>query len=527
MRRLLSIVIVALFSVAATCDEGGAPVPSGTDAGVTAADSGEETPDGGDVEQPDVGMEEALSKAQVAFDFGEWTIPPGGEQYPCAQWTLNNDEPLYVQAVVQANRGGWHHSNWYAVDEEQFTGPDGIQDCDELGFSEREGAVFGAVVFAQSTQAYVERQALTDGVVIKIPPRSKIIGGAHLLNVSSTPLTTTARMGLELLHPRDVKQVAVPWRLDNSDLRIPGESEVRFDTTCSLKPRYEQKTGEEFAPKIYWILPHYHALGNYFRVDVVRPDGEETIVELEGFNAEANGIEFDPPIDLTGATGLRFSCGYFNPYPTTTWYGLTGDDEMCTLLAFTDAQLRLNTSVFDHPETDTVDGIETKYGDCSVLWLPNTVDQALPTPEEVEAPLYVPEGSEVGEDFVVPECVDQRDGVEPDGATTLGALRVDVFGASCAYSSCHDADSPAAGLDLTAEDLHAELLEHEVRADTSLPLVDPGNPEGSWLYRITSECEPQTDAGAVAFMPRNSPTLMPPGKVARIRQWIADGAPND
>lgn len=471
----------------------------------------------------------ALESAQVTFDFGKWTIPPGGEQYPCAQWTLDNDQPLYVKAVIKSNDGGWHHSNWYAVDENRFSGPDGIHDCSDRRFNEREGAIYGAVVFAQSTQAYVERQEFEDGVVIKIPPRSKIIGGVHLLNVSTSELETGARMGLELVHPKDVEQVAVPWRLDNSALVIPSESEVRFESTCSLAAQYEQKTGEPFEPKIFWILPHYHQLGNYFRVDVVRPDGDETIVELEGFNAEANGITFDPPVDLTGATGLRFVCGYYNPFPYTTRYGLTGEDEMCTLLAFTNSSMRLNTSVFDIDSVATVDGIEHRYGPCNPLFLPNTVDQAMPTQEEIDAPLYVPESNTAGggDTPLIPECGDTPADAEPDGPATLSALRVDVFGASCAFSSCHDVDSPAGGIDFTAEDLHTELLEHDLLTDAGMPLVDPGNPDNSWLYRVTSSCSPEAASGVMPFMPRNSPTLLPAGKVARIRAWIEAGALDD
>ena len=471
----------------------------------------------------------ALEASQVASDFGTWTIPAGGEQYPCAQWTLNNEKPLYVNAVVQSNDGGWHHSNWYAVSDEKYAGPDGIFPCEERGFNEREGAILGTVVFAQSTQAYVESQKLPEGVVIKIPPHSKIMGGAHLLNIATTPLETGVRIGLELVHPRDVKTIAMPWRLDNSQLRIPPGEEIRFDTTCDLNGAYELSADEPFAPKIFWILPHYHGIGNYFRVDAVRPEGDETIFEQEGFNAEANGITFDPPLDLAGATGLRFACGYENPRDRTVTYGLEGDDEMCTLLAFTDAALRLNTEVFETQGIETVDGIETRYGKCASIFLRNSADQNMPTQEEIDAPLYVPEGSEIsGGGGVIPDCEDTPLDAEPDGPITLSSLRVDVFRVGCSFNSCHDSTAPAGGLDLTAADLHAELLGHELLTDAGMPLVTPTDPEQSWLYRVMSSCEPQTATGTTtAFMPRNSPKLLAPGKVARLRAWLEAGAKDD
>ncbi len=477
-----------------------------------------------DASVPDMG-EGTFGAAQVIFDYGDWTIPSGGEQSLCAQWTLNNDEPLYVNGVIQANDGGFHHSNWYAVRDDQFVGEDGFFTCATRGFAETSGAIFGEVVFAQSTQAYVEDQRFPEGVAIKIPPRSKIIGGVHLLNVGSAPLDTGVRMGLELVHPRDVKVVATPWRMDNSSLAIPGEKHSRWSSSCTkLKVQYEIKNDESFAPLIYWILPHYHGLGDYFRVDVLRPEGDETIVELAGFNAEANGVTFPEPIDMAGATGMRMVCGYTNPYDRYVYYGLKGADEMCTMLAFTNAAMRLNTSVWEQDSVDESEGFETHHGTCSSLFLPKNQGQQMPTPEEIDAELYVPESNTDGDIALVPDCEDTPTTAEPSGAVTLSSLRVDVFATSCAYSSCHDADAPAAGLDLTARDLYSELLNHEMLTAAGMPLVSASQPEQSWLYRVMSSCQPATEAGFSSPMPRNSPRLLSPGQVARVRDWIATGA---
>jgi hypothetical protein len=58
-----------------------------------------------------------------------------------------------------------------------------------------------------------------------------------------------------------------------------------------------------------------------------------------------------------------------------------------------------------------------------------------------------------------------------------------------------------------------------------MPLVDPGQPENSYLYHLISNCEPEGNQGtAVAHMPRNSPTLMESALVAKVRDWILNGA---
>ena len=48
----------------------------------------------------------------VTHDFGEYALEAGEEvASKCVQWTLGNDEPLYVNSVTLSNRGAYHHSN--------------------------------------------------------------------------------------------------------------------------------------------------------------------------------------------------------------------------------------------------------------------------------------------------------------------------------------------------------------------------------------------------------------------------------
>jgi hypothetical protein len=85
--------------------------------------------------------------------------------------------------------------------------------------------------------------------------------------------------------------------------------------------------------------------------------------------------------------------------------------------------------------------------------------------------------------------------------------------------------SGAADLDLSATDLHGELMDHEVVADVSLPLVEPGDPEGSHLYQRLARCEAVDDAGhPLSHMPYNAPFLLDDELVALVRTWIEDGA---
>ena len=71
-------------------------------------------------------------------------------------------------------------------------------------------------------------------------------------------------------------------------------------------------------------------------------------------------------------------------------------------------------------------------------------------------------------------------------------------------------------------------MDHQVKANTSMPLVAPGDPEGSWLYQRVSRCAPVDDNGtALPNMPLNAPVLLQDEAVALVRQWIEAGAPDN
>jgi hypothetical protein len=521
-KRVLAFVLTAaLAGSVAGCDTGGEETPA-EDAGADVTDDDVAESDASD----DDGGITGPRRAEVKHSFGKMTLEPGEEITPCGQWTLNNDEPIYVNTVTAGNDGGWHHSNWFAVPESYASGEDGYFDCDERGFGEIAAAINGTVLFAQSTQAREERQDLPDGVVIKIPPNYKIVGGLHLLNVSTRQIETDFRMQLDIIHPADVETVVTPFRLSYLDLEIPPKGESRFTGECNFAEKYEQNAGEPFDMKLYWVLPHYHELGNYFKLDIIGGERDgETLFELDGFNAEANGQTYNPPIDMTGATGFEFTCGYNNPRDETVGWGI-GDQEMCVMLGFAESELMFDASVTGGNQVvGEQDGIVMNEGPCGVLPIRKNSAQGPPEDDEMTGEMYVPPTDPSDEDVQpIPECEDTPETAEPFAEPTLTTVKRDIFSVGCAFSACHDTSSPAANLNLTADDLHTELMEHEVLSPTEMPLVDPGNPEGSYLYELVSKCEPQAGDLSVSHMPKNSATLMRPENVAMLRDWIAEGA---
>jgi hypothetical protein len=482
---------------------------------------------GGDTSGTGTTGEPDPETALMVHSFGKYTMQPFEETEPCVQWTLNNEQAVYINTVTLANDGGFHHSNWLVVPESQFAGEDGYFNCWDRGFSELQAAITGTVLFAQSTQSRYEAQELPEGVVIKVPPRHKLIAGVHLLNLSSEATDSELRMGLSLIHPRDVTTIVAPFRLNYQDLKIPPLAQSRFTGECMLADPYKAKSGVALDLKLYHVLPHYHYLGNYFSVEIIGGprDGEQIFLHT-GFNADGNGRTYSPPIDLGGALGLRFTCGYDNWRDKEINYGI-GDQEMCTMLGLADMRVMMNGSVDGGTALTGNDGEILEFsGGCSVFALPKSKAQTMPTPEEQSGPLYVPPAADGDLDLdPVKPCVDvplDAVALEPP---TLASLRETVFNPSCTFSSCHGGKAPVS-VRLDGADLHAVLLGQASGPDIDMPLVDPGKPENSWLYQLLSRCEPGDGAGNIhTHMPYNAPTLLEPRLVAKLRAWISAGAP--
>ena len=465
----------------------------------------------------------------LTHSFGALTLK-AQEDSPgrCASWRLNNEQALYVQAVQLANEGGFHHSNWIVVPEDSYPGTDGYWDCAARGFEEISATQLGTVLFAQSTQSYDEEQRLAAGAVIKIPPRHKIVGLLHTLNTAPRETRSGLWLSLELIHPRAVASVVSPLSLEYRALDIPGNQESRFTGDCDLNLNHQAITGKPLALRLHYILPHYHYLGNYFDVRVVggELDGE-SVYQLDGFNGEGNGLTFDPPLELPGATGLRFTCGYDNWRDQRVGWG-NGDGEMCVMLALVEADVVLGATVdaFNHI-VGVSDDIHYYEGLCLSAAARKSPGQTAPTRAEQEAPMYLPPLDPADAELPpVPACVDVDPALPGEAPASLQSVKDSLFAPSCSFSACHG-EAAAAGLDLHAADLHAELLGHAV-AGTTMPLVSPGDPDNSWLLRVLSRCEPTDEQGHVGqHMPQNAPFLLDSALVNKVRDWIAAGAPGD
>lgn len=308
----------------------------------------------------------------LSHDFPDNTTEPGGElRGLCRSWTLDNPEPLYVNAVELEQDEISHHSNWMFVPDDRFDGPDGIWPCADRSYSQTEAALAGGVLYAQSTQAVHEVQKFPDGVVVKLPAKARIISDIHTLNTTSQAVTGNAKLTIYSIPPEEVSLVLTPFHVDYHGLDIPPQSDSRFTGVCNLEDRYRALGADRFELAVYYMLPHTHALGTRMFVEAYggsHGDGT-TIIDVRGFNGEARGRSFFPPLDVGGAEGLRFGCEFHNPRPENVVWGFD-DQEMCEALGFAATPFVFESRI-DEAVEDGVDGNILKFtGDCSSLVLP-------------------------------------------------------------------------------------------------------------------------------------------------------------
>lgn len=302
-------------------------------------------------------------------------VPAGSENEDlCQSWTLDNPTELWVRTVTQSNDGGYHHANWFFVPDDQFALPDGTWICSEQNFSELGAALLGGFLFAMSTQSQLESQSYPAGGAVRIPPYSRIIGASHLLNASDQDVATDMRVTIETVPPDQVEAKLVPGRIQYHDLQLDPQSTSSFATDCMLDETYQATMGKPLQYELYYALSHYHELGIYTQLELVGgPRNGEVLFRTEGYG-ENFGVAFDPPFDFaaSGATGLRFTCGFDNPRTDTVRWGI-GDQEMCVLALMARTDMAWDGDVVQGTGEliGTAPDGEVQYqGPCSIFGVP-------------------------------------------------------------------------------------------------------------------------------------------------------------
>lgn len=105
---------------------------------------------------------------------------------------------------------------------------------------------------------------------------------------------------------------------------------------------------------------------------------------------------------------------------------------------------------------------------------------------------------------------------------TFSAVQTQIFTASCAFSGCHAGGSPAQGMNLSAGQAYANIVNVRSSEQGSLDRIEPDDPDESYLYlKVTGD-----SSISGSRMPLGSGALNQ-DLLDLLRDWIERGAPND
>ncbi|MDQ3034570.1 MAG: hypothetical protein M3Y87_19330 [Myxococcota bacterium] len=288
----------------------------------------------------------------------------------CRSWTLGNETELWVHAVELRQDEASHHSNWMFVPDDFFDGPDGVWPCAERDYHQLNAALAGGVLYAQSTQAEREVQLFPEGAAIRLPPHARIISDVHVLNTTAETIRGHADLAIYTIPREQVTIPLAPFHIDYHALDIPARSHARFVTECALRDEVEAATGMPFRMRLHYALPHTHALGTrVFLQAIGGPRDGEMLLDVSGYNGEARGRFYEPPIDLDGITGLRFGCEFMNPRAESVQWGFD-DQEMCEMLGFLESAAAFESRVSETTSMRMDGEVHEFSGNCESFIIP-------------------------------------------------------------------------------------------------------------------------------------------------------------
>lgn len=110
------------------------------------------------------------------------------------------------------------------------------------------------------------------------------------------------------------------------------------------------------------------------------------------------------------------------------------------------------------------------------------------------------------------------------GGSGFASLVQPIFSNNCALSGCHAGSSPAQGMNLSSGQAYANIV-NVPSNESGLLRVKPSQPDSSYLVHKVQGTQGSV-GGSGGQMPLGGAPLSQ-AQINTIRQWIADGAPNN
>jgi hypothetical protein len=257
----------------------------------------------------DAGADAATGSTWQPLITGEWSLPPGSENWYCTSRTLEED--VYIGAFRPIDPVGTHHTLL------TYGPPDGPDlpptPCDPENI--RPNVVYASGVNTNALE-------LPDGVGFKIAAGQQIYLNLHVFNTSDAPLTGTSGIEMQTLPAGAVEHEAEMFLPGPLGFQIPQNQEYSYSSNCDI-------TQEQH---VFALFPHMHQLGVHFRNEITT-GGETRTLWDEDYRFDAQTFARFDPITLQPGDRITTTCTWFYPPdpggPAVIGWGQSSKQEMC------------------------------------------------------------------------------------------------------------------------------------------------------------------------------------------------------
>jgi hypothetical protein len=254
------------------------------------------------------------------------TLAPGREVEPCWILPLELVGPSHLVGGAVVRTGiGMHHGN---ITTRPKSG-EGIRQCPpDFGDASNDVTMGGNVLFGSSTQVSGEEwYRFADGEAYRVLDGFEVVARMHYVNPSDEEITVAPSYEwFTIDESKLVHEIgAFIWMYQNFE--IPPLSEKTVTGDCTLPGDHPMH--------VVSLLPHMHKLGKALGATYTGGsfDGQE-FLDSKGYDPDNGVLTFyDPPVDLTDAVGIKFSCTWQNTFDRTIHEGI-GDNEMCMVFGY-------------------------------------------------------------------------------------------------------------------------------------------------------------------------------------------------
>lgn len=242
-------------------------------------------------------------------------LAAGEEKYVCFSVTLKEGADVAVTEFQSSATEVVHH---FEVFQTLAPEPDGFSDCSQTLIKVSWLPMFGGGAGAGGLK-------LPDGAGFKIPKDAQLLLQLHLLNATTSPVSTTVAVNLSYAaHPTAVTPAGI-FAMGTMNLTLPPSTAgIQAGSHCSLGKQLD----------VFAVQPHMHRLGTRITLEHGADQSSASVVYKR--DPWVFGVQ---PIDAFATTinkgdYLAATCTFDNPTAAPVSYGESTKDEMCYFVLF-------------------------------------------------------------------------------------------------------------------------------------------------------------------------------------------------